>query len=251
VGKLFIRSRNGSVDSAWFHILCIAVSFPNTINMPIMIMQTLCEQRIVNADYDNDSNKCYDAVTGMLFLYSVGFHCMYWTYAVVKLRAASVDCDPSNAIADKGVWAAVQHVLTTPSFIGVYIGIFIGLVGPVRKSLFESETIFRSFGSSMKTLGQPVVAIQTMVMAASLGHLDFSKFQQNGGFSTSAGVVAYSPLEQTDQETDMKTVSPEPGIEMLGSAPEGSSSASVTRPGIMEDADFPSVSEVLMMITFR
>jgi hypothetical protein len=181
--------------------------------MPIMIMQTLCEQDIVNIDYNNDPNKCYDAATGMLFLYSTGFHAVYWTFAARKLREASASTLSQSQL-DHDLFSTVKHVLSTPALIGVYLGIVIGLISPLRYGLFESESLIRSVGSSIKTLGQPVVSMQTLIMAASLGHLEFYVHRKNDvsdsgcsslcslGRSRHAGLTKYAPLGQTEEDKD-------------------------------------------------
>jgi predicted permease len=191
------------VDISMSTVVSVACCFANTISLPIMIMQTLCEEDIVNADYENDANKCNDAVAGMIFLYGAGFHAMYWTNAAHRLRSVS----PSVSGSQPSVMsmAFVWQVVMTPSIIGVILGLIVGLIGPFRYYLFESSSSFHALGSAIKTLGQPVVAIQSLVMAASLGHVNLKASASPPLESASSSSLSSSPPPMKEVHTRLES----------------------------------------------
>ena len=73
-------------DSAMFTALTVAIGSPNTISFPLLVMQTICDQSIVNVDYENDPNTCYTQASSMIFVYSIGWHIMFWTYGFPTLQ---------------------------------------------------------------------------------------------------------------------------------------------------------------------
>ena len=75
LGKYLNNERNENV----FDSMVVAISAPNAISLPIMIMSTLCEQPMVNADFDGSIIQCNSEATSMLFVYSIGWYvcCMY------------------------------------------------------------------------------------------------------------------------------------------------------------------------------
>jgi predicted permease len=176
IGKLLM---NKNIDKGMATAVSVACCFANTISLPIMIMQTLCEEDIVNADYEHSAQLCGESVSGMIFLYGAGFHAIYWTNAVTRLRMVTTSADGTvggdgNQPASVFSFEYWKKVLTTPAIIGVIAGLCIGLFRPAQYYLFESSTVFYSLGSTIKTLGQPVVAIQSLIMSASLGHVELS-----------------------------------------------------------------------------
>ncbi len=66
--------------------MSVAMFSPNAISMPIMVMQSLCEQVIINHDYDDDSKLCYSEASSMLFVYSIGWHILFWSYGFNQLK---------------------------------------------------------------------------------------------------------------------------------------------------------------------
>jgi predicted permease len=58
--------------------LYIAIASPNIVSLPLMILQTMCDEAIINADYSNDSIKCFNESSSMIFVYSIG------TYYIMK-----------------------------------------------------------------------------------------------------------------------------------------------------------------------
>ena len=70
--------------------MSVAMFSPNAISMPIMVMQSLCEQEIINHDYSNDSKKCYSEASSMLFVYSIGWHILFWSYGFNQLKRIPV-----------------------------------------------------------------------------------------------------------------------------------------------------------------
>lgn len=169
-------------------ILTTVIAYPNTISLPILIMQTLCDQPLVNDEFKGDSQVCFSTANSMLFIVGVAFHLLYWSFGVVMLK--SVPSPTSTSQSDSLFGGEMTNLLLkslmSPAMIGIYLGSFIGLITPVRYALFESETIFRSIGSTISVLGSPTVAVNCLVLAASLGHVELHDQPQVGGSSSSS-----------------------------------------------------------------
>ena len=67
-----------------------------------------------------------------------------------------------------------RRVLLSPSMLAIYTGVTIGLIKPLQDALFNDFTILRPFGSAIVTLGTPVVALNCLIMSASLAHVNLS-----------------------------------------------------------------------------
>ena len=65
---------NNERDSTVYDSLVVAISSPNAISLPIMIMGTLCEQSVVNVDFGGSVDQCNAEATSMLFVYSIGWY---------------------------------------------------------------------------------------------------------------------------------------------------------------------------------
>jgi predicted permease len=66
----------------------------------------------------------------------------------------------------------VERVLTSVPIVCTVVGMGIGLITPLQNALFFDFTALTPIGSSLFTLAQPVLAINCMIMAASLASVD-------------------------------------------------------------------------------
>ena len=156
---------------------------PNAISLPIMVMQTLCEQPIVNADFNDDSSVCFAEASSLLFVYSIGWHLMFWSYGFPKLKSLvkpiddeiklaeySIDEKNKNKYHWENLWSKdnklwLQTVFLSPSMIAIYLSLFIGLIAPIQNSLFfDKASIFHPIGLALITLGDPVVCVNSLGM---------------------------------------------------------------------------------------
>ena len=169
----------------------VCVGSPNGISLPIMVMASLCENSDVNADYDGDADQCFDEASSMMFIYIIPWFLFFWSYGYSTLSSihdkapaaedSSNDDDKKTAsveeqksiqekytiIADK-LWL----VLRNPALLGVYLGLFIGLIPGLGDFLFNKVTVLQPFGGAVEVLATPVVALNSLVMSASLAHIN-------------------------------------------------------------------------------
>jgi hypothetical protein len=194
-------------DSLLYRASSLTVSSPNTISMPLMVMQSLCEQEAVNADFDGSSVSCFAESTALMFIYSIGFHLMFWGYVFPTFEHLQLEYnarndglplmeehhefnnsdsssqneqDDSNANSSRMSYNQVyarlvtlaQHVLLSPSMLGIFAGLFIGLVPSLQWVFFSTNGFLYPIGGAIKTLASPVVAMNCIIMAASLAHIE-------------------------------------------------------------------------------
>ena len=79
------RCLHGTSDNL-FTAMTVAIGSPNDMALPLMILSTICENDIINHDYDYNSKQCYAAGGSMLFVYSIGWHVMFWSYGFPLLK---------------------------------------------------------------------------------------------------------------------------------------------------------------------
>ena len=186
-------------DELLYKASVLTVASPNTISMPLMVLQSLCDDNAVAADYSGDSAKCFRESTALMFIYSIGFHIMFWGYVfpsfedlqkeycaredgvpLMQQGLATANSDDSNVPSVKmsyseiyqRVVTLVNHVAISPSMLGIYGGLFIGLIPPVQRFFFSPDGLLYPIGSAVQTLASPVVALNIIIMAASLAHID-------------------------------------------------------------------------------
>ena len=64
---------------------------------------------------------------------------------------------------------ALHKIVTNPCMIAIPIAVVCGLVAPLHRALFgEPGFVLQPLGSTLETLTDPLLAINTIVMAASL-----------------------------------------------------------------------------------
>ena len=201
VGRLL----HGRSDDAMFTALVVAIGSPNAISLPIMVMQTMCEEKYVKADYNDSQSECYIEATSMLFVYSMGWHLMFWSYGFPKLKALKqrfysdlpnlgtdiIHDDATIVESSNEIFNAIlrkisfrknrdafcswlKTIFLTPAMIAIFIGIAIGLIPFTQELMFEKMSFLRPLGSAITTLGEPVVAVNCLIMSASLAQVDFS-----------------------------------------------------------------------------
>ena len=191
-----------------------------------MVLQTLCNQVIVSADYDGDSIQCFTESSTMIFIYSIGWHLVYWSYGFPLLQSlqtrylshstkakntstksvqrvsygalptsaggsddnrecihkpdehdapdvietkdnnrtilSKLPTDPmsSSTVEKKDDITLIlriqkfsMNVLLSPVMVSIYIGVFIGLVTPLRVLMFQSMSPLRPLGDALTTIG--------------------------------------------------------------------------------------------------
>jgi hypothetical protein len=78
-------------DARLFTAVSIAIGSPNVISFPLMIMDTLCKRSTsVSGDFA-DSKACFVECTSMLFVYSIGWHFVFWGFGYPRLQSLLAD----------------------------------------------------------------------------------------------------------------------------------------------------------------
>ncbi|CAM9334803.1 unnamed protein product, partial [Hapterophycus canaliculatus] len=81
-GRL-LMSRNAR---STFQPVQIAIAFPNCLVFPLVLMDALCEQDIINSDFAGDSNECNDQATGMIFVFVACWQIFFFGWGVSSLK---------------------------------------------------------------------------------------------------------------------------------------------------------------------
>jgi len=154
-----------------------------------MVMQTLCEVDNINHDY-NGSAECFQEASSMLFVYSIAWHIMFWSYGFPLLKTLSSKVpDDSISITNDNDTSTIfrlakdyisiswfKTVAFSPSMIAIYFGLIIGLTPALQVAFFKPSSsdffsgTLRPFGLAILTLGQPLICVNCFVMSASLAH---------------------------------------------------------------------------------
>lgn len=197
IGYRIHGEENGDRNSALYIAIKVAAGNGNAISLPILVMQILCQDQLINADYDHDSEKCYDDATSMIFVYMISWFVMFWGYGfptleslkhfenrnslITTLRSrhnstasevasnlfqyykkAILDTDNQQYVIDK-----IKKIFINPAILSVIIALIVGLIKPIQEQLFTPEGHLSIIGASLETVGDPVVALNCLIMAAS------------------------------------------------------------------------------------
>lgn len=171
----------------------VCVGSPNGISLPIMVMASLCENSDVNADYNGDADECFEEASSMMFIYIIPWFLFFWSYGYATLSSIhdeAPEVTPSGDIGDGSstypqekksfrekyivIMGKLWLVLRNPALLAVYIGLFIGLTPGLGDYLFNKVTVLQPFGGAVEVLATPVVALNSLVMAASLAHININ-----------------------------------------------------------------------------
>lgn len=195
---------NGDRTSALYISIKIAAGNGNAIGLPILVMQVLCQDSLINADFDDDSGKCYEEASSMIFVYMIVWLIMFWGYSFPTLQnlkqqeieSGTVDlCRISTEETgsktktfayleyvkqlatqpayQQQLWISIRKIIVNPAILAVFVALLVGLISPIQNQFFAPEGSFSMIGSSLDTIGEPVVALNTLVMAASLAQCNF------------------------------------------------------------------------------
>jgi predicted permease len=199
-------------DSGLFTAVRVAIANPNAVGLPLLVMQSLCESSTINGDFDGDAEKCYNEATSMIFVYLAAWFVMYWSYYFPLLQTIGQPAEstalPTDIGSTSGTGASADFsadfltstattqiqsflssgtvipvvkqkllkIFNTSSMIATAAGIIIGLITPIQRTFFlQNKTILGQVGGAIQAVGVPVVALNCLIMAASLAHNDFTE----------------------------------------------------------------------------
>lgn len=87
------------VDKSTKRAMKLAILFNNSGSIPLLIMQSLCEQPLVNADFGGDEDECFARATSMIFVYLISWHLWFFVWGFYKLAECSeLDRDPASTV---------------------------------------------------------------------------------------------------------------------------------------------------------
>ena len=159
----------------------VSVASPNAFALPILVMSSLCADSNINEDYDNDSEACFEESSSMIFIYIIPWLLQFWSYGYSTLASINTsefedDQSKTELTSFRSGFGKTSRklllVLQNPALIGVYVGLTIGLIPGLGSYMFDSVTVLQPFGGAVEILAAPVVALNSLIMAASLAHID-------------------------------------------------------------------------------
>ena len=179
--KLIGRYIMGTSDKILLSALTVAASSPNCIALPLLVCSTLCEQNNVNLEYQSNSATCFTDAKAMIFVYAIGWHTLFWSFGMSRLSELQTMNNDDPEIFNYNpivifktfnwldTFKFFQVVFFTPTILATLLGISIGLLDSIKNGLFHDPTSLLSpIGGALVTLGEPVVCLNTLIMAGSL-----------------------------------------------------------------------------------
>lgn len=223
-----------------------AVGSPNAVALPIIVMQTLCEHQLVNQDYEMSSSKCFNEATAMLFVYSIGWHIMFWSIGypilmnlkekdtvIISTATTATAIAPLRVIDTQKILKPLKLIVLHPCMVAIYVGTFIGCVPSLQALLFPPSAALRPLGSAVATLGEPLICCNCLIMASSLMNAVLARWRQ--WKSRSAELAAVDGNAGTS--SPLHHAAPSPGVEEEGRVMEGAEHGSFpTKPGANGDS---------------
>ncbi|CAM9647960.1 unnamed protein product [Ectocarpus sp. 12 AP-2014] len=67
---------------AKFRPVQLAIAFPNALVVPLVLFDALCEQDLINSDFDGDNKECFDQATGMIFIFLAVWQVWFYAWGV-------------------------------------------------------------------------------------------------------------------------------------------------------------------------
>ncbi|GMI03449.1 hypothetical protein TrVE_jg5920 [Triparma verrucosa] len=161
-----------------------------------MVMLSMCKSSVVNADFDDDSDVCGEVALSYLFIYAMGFYVSFWGYGYGTLASLRKSTDPATN-PNTHIPTSPQTSTTTKSkllnlatflkkavfnhmLVCVYVGVLIACFPAAQDTLYGDGGFLRPLGDALRTVGEPTVAVNCIIMSGSLA-LTFStnRAQQN------------------------------------------------------------------------
>ena len=192
--------------------VAVAVGSPNSIAFPLILMDSLCSlNEDLSSQYDN-VEMCFAEATSMLFVYGIGWFLVFWGYGypmletlldketgeeygpgVLKERLHSPAMTSSKKEDEEEkeddselswtdrmmkrsyLFRIFYRVVSSVNIQFTMIGIIIGISAPLRDALFFDFTALTPVGSTIQTIGSPVLALDCLIMAATLASVDVAQ----------------------------------------------------------------------------
>lgn len=173
--------------------LRVAIAHPNAFALPLLLLQYLCERPSVNEEFGGEEDTCVSEAAASLCLYLTAWHFVFWSYAYVTLEDAARARQARSRAETAKLWA--KRLFLQPNMIGMYAGIIIGAT-PLRRLLFRGDSPLRPVGLAIETLGQPVIAVTVMIMAAALANGQARRRRSKREFSSVNGSPGAAPEER-------------------------------------------------------
>jgi hypothetical protein len=233
--------QNGEATPQMSVAINIAIASPNIIAFPLIILQTMCGQTQLNQDFDHSEVVCFTSGTSMLFIYSIGWNLTFWSYSFPLLMTLDSTYLPSKLTLKERVLGYIHSdtlwddmtswcttVLLSQNMVAIYIGLFIGLIAPLRLQIFGHNTALSPLGAAIQTLGEPVVCLNTMLMCAALSKVqlfgttastdaDSSRYQSVNMTSTKNPIHLENPCAS---ESSVDTMLPPPSAAVVMMTPD-------------------------------
>ncbi|CAM9369562.1 unnamed protein product [Chrysoparadoxa australica] len=83
------------VDRVVYKAVTIAIIFPNAGSLPLLLMESLCEQPLISANFPTPA-ECFEEATSMIFGYLLVWHLLFFLWGYYRLA----ECDELDACKD-------------------------------------------------------------------------------------------------------------------------------------------------------
>jgi len=98
-------------------MLIMATTFPNCVSLPLLLLETLCEQHLVHSEFEDEA-ECFVVGSEMCFVYSIGWHFLFWSWCYPVLQS-SAQCTASKiAHSDEAEKNAKETSDKPPNLLG-------------------------------------------------------------------------------------------------------------------------------------
>lgn len=197
----------------------VAVGTPNQLSLPIMVMLSMCKSSVVNADFENDGDICGEVAMSYLFIYAMGFYVSFWGYGYGQLASLKKPRESNNnntaptVKTSKLMVAAVflKKAIFNHMLICVYFGVLIACFPFAQDILYGDSGMLRPLGDAIRTIGEPTVAVNCIIMSGSLA-LTFSssraqKNKDEDGDDIELSIISNKGEATSDRSKDVKVKS--------------------------------------------
>ena len=77
--------------SNMFLPIYVAIGSPNIVSLPLIVLSTLCQQSMISSYFNGSQSQCFTEASSMVFVYSIGWHIIYWSYGYPILKTLNDD----------------------------------------------------------------------------------------------------------------------------------------------------------------
>eukprot|EP00611_Tribonema_gayanum_P023851 TRINITY_DN50_c1_g1_i2.p1 TRINITY_DN50_c1_g1~~TRINITY_DN50_c1_g1_i2.p1 ORF type:complete len:581 (-),score=188.98 TRINITY_DN50_c1_g1_i2:641-2383(-) len=77
------------VEPRLYKAVKFAILFTNVGTIPLLYLDSLCDQAVINAEFDGSASLCFESGTNMIFVYLITWHLWFYSWGFFKLAEAN------------------------------------------------------------------------------------------------------------------------------------------------------------------